>query len=128
MEPTWIDRAIAEALHHEQLREHGGQHGIRDENMLESALARPQQKWAYAPECDTSDLAAAYAFGIAKNHPFLDGNKRTAFMVAYTFLGVNRLALRASQKEVVLAMLAVAAGEMPEADLARWIRSNIVAI
>ena len=123
-EPLWIERPLAEALHHDQLRTYGGRWGIRDENLLESALARPRQRWSYEPDTDLCDLAAAYAFGIAKNHPFIDGNKRTAFAAMAVFLGLNEQPLRSDEPQAILTMLAVAAGEMEEAELAAWAREN----
>ena len=105
-EPTWLDRSIVQALHADQILEHGGSLGIRDEGLLESALARPQQKWHYEPATDLASLAAAYAFGIAKNHPFVDGNKRAALVAAYTFLAINDLELEAPEPEAVAAIRA----------------------
>ena len=123
-EPIWITRDAAEAIHHEQLRAHGGRWGIRDENMLESALARARQKWAYEGDADLSDLAAAYGFGIAKNHPFIDGNKRTAFVAMGVFLLTNGVHIRASEPEAVTVMLGVASGELAEPELAAWCRQR----
>ena len=123
-EPFWVTRDIVMGIHHEQLRAHGGRWGIRDENMLESALARPQQKWAYESDADLSDLAAAYGFGIAKNHPFIDGNKRTAFMALFSFLYANGTHLKASEPEAVEVMLGVASGELGEPELAAWCRQR----
>ncbi|MEM6326680.1 MAG: type II toxin-antitoxin system death-on-curing family toxin [Bacteroidota bacterium] len=123
-EPIWISRQAAEAIHRGQLREHGGRWGIRDENLLESALARPQQRYAYEPDSDLFDLGAAYAFGITRNHPFIDGNKRTGYMALYSFLGANGYRLNAPEPAAVITMLAVAAGEMDEAALAAWAREN----
>ena len=124
-EPTWLDRPIVEALHADQVLEHGGSLGIRDEGLLESALTRPQQKWHYEPGTDLATLAAAYAFGIAKNHPFIDGNKRAALVAAYTFLAVTDLELEAPEPEAVNAILGTADGSLSEADLASWIRSHL---
>ena len=124
-EPTWLDRPIVEALHADQLQEHGGSLGIRDEGLLESALSRPQQKWHYEPGTDLATLAAAYAFGIAKNHPFIDGNKRAALVAAYTFLAINELELEAPEPEAVTAILGTADGSLSEEDLASWIRSHL---
>ncbi len=121
-EPRWIDRTLAELLHHDQLRSYGGRWGIRDENMLESALARPQQRFAYDAGADLFDVAAAYAFGIAKNHPFVDGNKRTAFAVMTLFLVLNGRPLRAEEPDAILTMLGVASGELGEPELAAWCR------
>ncbi len=107
------------------MREHGGLIGIRDENALESALARARRRWTYEPEADLPRLAADYAFGIARNHPFRDGNKRVAFVAAVVFLGLNGLDLIAPEDEVVARMLALAAGELDEEQLASWIRSRV---
>ena len=123
-EPIWVERDLADTIHLEQLKEHGGRWGVRDENMLESALARPQQRWSDETDLDLFDLAAAYAFGIAKNHPFVDGNKRTAFMTLFTFLLVNGQRLHAPQAEAVVTMLGVADGSVSEADLAAWCRGH----
>ena len=127
-EPVWINRDAIEAIHHAQLAAHGGRWGVRDENMLESALARPRQRWAYEDGADLADLAAAYGFGLAKNHPFIDGNKRTAFMALFSFLLANGLHLRAPEPEAVAVMLGVAAGELGEAELAVWCRQRSVPI
>ncbi len=123
-EPLWITRELVEILHRDQLRNHGGRWGIRDENLLESALARPQQRLGYEPNSDLFDLGAAYAFGIAKNHPFIDGNKRTAFVSMAAFLYGNGMHLKAPEAEAVITMLAVASGAKTEADLAVWCREN----
>jgi death-on-curing protein len=125
-EPTWLDRPILEALQADQVLEHGGSLGIRDEGLLDSALARPQQKWHYEPATDPATLAAAYAFGVAKNHPFVDGNKRAALVAAYTFLAINDLDLDAPETEAVSMMLGLADGSIPEEDLASWIRSHLI--
>lgn len=116
-------RELVEAMHTEQLRLHGGAPGIRDEGMLESALARPIQKEAYG-EPDICELAAAYLFGIAKNHPFVDGNKRTAFAAADLFLVLNGLSLEVEQQEVIQFVLMVAAGEIDEAGAAAFFRDH----
>jgi len=125
-EPTWLDRPIVEALHADQILEHGGSLGIRDEGLLESALARPQQKWHYEPATDLATLAAAYAFGIAKNHPFIDGNKRAALVATYTFLAINDSELEAPEPETVNAILGTADGSLAEEDLASWIRAHLI--
>ena len=125
-EPTWLDRPIVEALHADQILEHGGSLGIRDEGLLESALTRPKQKWHYESGSDLATLAAAYAFGIAKNHPFVDGNKRAALVAAYTFLAINELELEAPEPEAVNAILGTADGSLSEEDLASWIRSHLI--
>lgn len=118
---------LIEAVHVDQIREHGGLIGIRDENGLESALARARQRWAYEPETDLARLAAAYAFGIFSSHPFRDGNKRVAFLAAVIFLGLNGLDLIAPGTEVVEKMLALASSELDEDGVATWIRSRVQA-
>ncbi|HEX5392961.1 MAG TPA: type II toxin-antitoxin system death-on-curing family toxin [Rhodocyclaceae bacterium] len=121
----WIERAVVIAAHGEQLAEHGGGSGMRDAGLLDSALARPENLAAYGvPVPDYADLAAAYGFGIARNHPFIDGNKRTAFVAVELFLVLNDYELMASDADCVLTMLALAAGEMEEAAFAAWLRSN----
>jgi len=125
-EPTWLDRAVLEVLHTDQIQEHGGSLGIRDEGLLESALARPQHKWHYDPTTDLSTLAAAYAFGIAKNHPFIDGNKRAALVTLYTFLALNGFELEAPEPEVVSVIVGTADGSLSEEVLASWIRAHLI--
>lgn len=120
-------REFVEALHAEQLRLHGGAAGVRDEGMLESALARPLQKQAYG-EPDLHELAASYLFGIAKNHPFVDGNKRTAFAAADLFLYFNGLSIEAEQQDIIQFVLMVAAGEINEAGAADFLRDHSVSI
>jgi death-on-curing protein len=115
---------MLDAIHEAQLREHGGSPGVRDEGLLESALARPQHKFADAAKPDLSTLAAAYAYGLARNHGFVDGNKRAAFMAAYTFLGLNGRDLKATEPEVVAAIDGVAASEVSETALATWFRER----
>ncbi len=122
-EPVWVLRSIVDAIHDAQLVEHGGASGVRDEGLLESALNRPINLQAYG-EADLCSLAAAYAFGITRNHPFIDGNKRTAFVVSYTFLRINGLELMADETSATKAMLALSAGEMNEAEFAEWIRNS----
>jgi len=117
-----VSRIVIDAVHSDQIREHGGLAGIRDENVLESALARARNKWGYENESDLAVLAAAYGYGIASSHPFRDGNKRIAFLAMVIFLGVNRKALEAPEAEVVSTMLAVADGRWSENDLAAWVR------
>ena len=114
-----------EATHLDQLREHGGLLGIRDENALESALARPRQRWAYEPESDLPRLAAAYAFGISSSHPFRDGNKRVALLAAAIFLALNGLDFQVSDEEAVKEMLALAAGDRTEEELTEWFRAHV---
>ena len=124
-EPRWVPRLVVEAIHLDQVREHGGLIGITDDNALESALARAQQRWTSEPKTGLPRLAAAYAFGIARNHPFRDGNKRVAFVAAATFLGLNGLDLVATEEDVVEAILALAAGDLDEEAVADWIRSRV---
>lgn len=120
----WVDAAVAEAAHNEQLAEHGGPEGVRDYNMLESAMARPLNLIAYG-DPDVADLAASYAFGIARNHPFVDGNKRTAAVVSETFLALNGYRLACDDVELVMTFLALAAGELTVEVLADWFRAHI---
>lgn len=124
-EPRWLSRVVVDAIHSDQLREHGGLPGIRDETVLESALARPRHRWAYAEERDLATLAAAYGFGLIKNHPYHDGNKRIGFLAIATFLGINGHDLNADDAEVVMEMLAVASGHVSEQALADWIRDHM---
>lgn len=116
----WLSREFIEIIHLEQLREHGGLPGIKDENALEAAIARPLHKASYGTP-DVSELAAAYLFGIARNHPFSDGNKRTAFLAAYTFLRIHDCQLVASDAEVIAFVLDVAAGNIAEEGIARFL-------
>jgi death-on-curing protein len=123
-EPTWLSRVVVDAIHNDQMREHGGLRGIRDENALESALARPQQKWHYDNATDVPMLAAAYAFGLVKNHPYRDGNKRIGFLAMVTFLGVNGYAFSATDAEVVTELLALADSTISEEAMVDWIRQH----
>ncbi len=122
-EPAWLKKEAILAIHDRLLAEHGGRAGLRDEALLDSALARPQNLLAYG-KLSLFDLAAAYACGIIKNHPFVDGNKRTGFMAAFVFLGINKIDLVASEKDVVLQTLAVAANELTEEGYASWLKAN----
>ena len=123
-EPHWFSRIVIDAIHSDQLREHGGLAGVRDENVLESALARPQQKWHYEPATDLPMLAAAYALGLVKGHPYRDGNKRIGFLAMVTFLGINGHEFDASDAEVVAEFLALADGSVSENELSDWIREH----
>jgi death on curing protein len=125
MRGVWIADSVVRAIHGAQLAEHGGIAGIRDEGLLASALARPHNLEAYGENVDTAALAAAYAFGIARNHPFLDGNKRSAFVVMELFLNLNGWVLNAEDAECISTMLALAAGDLSEKALAAWLRSHI---
>ena len=120
----WLSKAATLAFHEEQIGEHGGAFGVRDLGLLESALARPENLAAYG-DPDAADLAAAYAFGIAKNHPFVDGNKRTAAVLMETFLDLNGQELTADDASLVVVVLALAAGDMSEAELTQWLRENL---
>ncbi len=123
--PTWLTRRMLDVLHDAQLREHGGSPGVRDDGLLESALAKPQRKWAYAEVPDLAVFAAAYVFGLAKNHGYVDGNKRVAFMAAYVFLGLNGKDLDAVEPDVATTMERVADGRLAEAGLVAWFRAHI---
>ena len=123
-EPRWITLRLAIDVHAAQLALFGGPAGIRDEGLLESALGRPLNKWAYGAE-DMAELAAAYAFGIARNHPFVDGNKRAAFACMMLFLRLNGLRFAPPPAEATAAILELAAGGLDEAGLAAWIRSGL---
>ena len=123
-EPRWVPRLVIEAVHLDQLREHGGLLGVRDENALESALARARQRWVYEPESDLPRLAADYVFGICTNHPFRDGNKRISFLAAAIFMSLNGFDLVADDSEVVEMMLALASGKLDEEAIANWLRSR----
>jgi death-on-curing protein len=122
--PRWLTRVVVDAIHHDQLREHGGLPGIRDEDALESALTRPQQKWHYIDKPDLASLAAAYGFGLVRNHPYRDGNKRIGLLAIVTFLGMNGRDLVATDAEVVTEILALADGRVSEGELADWIRRH----
>lgn len=122
-EPIWLDVAEVVDMHAEQLALFGGADGIRDQGMLESALARPKNRWHYG-ETDLAVLAAAYAFGLARNHPFIDGNKRAAFHALVVFLRMNDVDFRPDPAQATAIILSLAAGEVSEESLTRWIRDN----
>lgn len=124
-EPVWIDERDALTLHDRLLALHGGAEGLRDEPLLKSALARPQQHRAYAASPDQFDLAAAYTAGIVRNHPFVDGNKRTGFIVGILFLELNGHRLTASEEDAVQAVLELAAGKLDEAGYSAFLRGNV---
>ena len=123
MDWVWDERDVAMSAHREQLVEHGGGDGVRDAGLLESAMARPQNLAAYG-EADAAAVAAAYAFGIARNHPFIDGNKRTAAVVSETFLILNGYSLDTTNPEIAATFLDLAAGELTEEELAAWFRER----
>jgi death-on-curing protein len=123
-EPRWVSRAVVDAIHADQISQHGGAVGVRDEMALFSALDRAPNRWHLAPHSELAELAAAYAVGIARNHPFVDGNKRTAFQTMFVFLGLNGLRIVAPQPEIVTLFRDVAAGSVDEAALSEWLRSR----
>ncbi|WP_031304850.1 type II toxin-antitoxin system death-on-curing family toxin [Sphingobium quisquiliarum] len=120
----WVTAEVASAAHAEQVAEHGGDDGMRDHGLLDSAMTRPVNLAGYG-EPDVADLSAGYAFGIARNHPFVDGNKRTAAVVSETFLMLNGYALAATDAELVVAFVALAGGELSEVEMADWFRQHI---
>lgn len=122
-EPVWLSTDIVKAVDSQQIAQHGGADGVRDDGLLESALARPRQKRAYG-DPTIPEMAAAYAFGIARNHPFVDGNKRTALMAAYVFLRLNGFVLDAPEVDAAVTFRALAAGEIDENQLADWLKAN----
>ncbi len=126
-ESKWLDRAAVQVMHDEQLVEHGGSLGLRDAGVLESALARPRNAWSYG-ETDPVALGALYAAGVMRNHPFVDGNKRTGFLAAYSFLYVNGLEIVAEEAEVIVQCLALASAEIDEDEFAAWLRDNVRAV
>ncbi|MGN6329881.1 MAG: type II toxin-antitoxin system death-on-curing family toxin [Rhodanobacter sp.] len=122
----WIEKTLAIAIHERQLAEHGGNTGVRDESLLDSALARPRQRHAYGdPPPDLADLAASLAFGLARNHPFIDGNKRTAAVACETFIMLNGGTIDAGDLELYPRYVALAEGTLPEADFADWLRKHV---
>ena len=127
VEPTWVERVVIDAVHLDQLREHGGLPGIRDENALESALARPQHRWHYGRASDLATLAAAYGWGLTTSHSYRDGNKRIGFLAMAIFVELNGWRLEAPEAEVVQVMLGVADHRLTERDLAAWVRAHLVA-
>jgi death-on-curing protein len=125
-EPRWISKKAVLGMHSAQLAEHGGSDGIRDETLLDSALAKPQNVFAYADQPDIFRLAASYAFGIARNHAFVDGNKRTALVVSITFLNRNGCDIEASKEEIYFTFLHLADGSLSEEELAAWFTKHAV--
>ena len=126
-EPIWLSRQILMLLHGEALAEHGGLDGVRDLGLLDSALSRPANRLAYEGERDLCRLAAAYAAGIVRNHPFADGNKRAAFIAAVMFLELNGVSVALDEGEAIVATLDLAAGDLPEEGFAAWLRDNTAA-
>jgi death-on-curing protein len=125
---VWLTRSIVEAIHFSQIREHGGQYGLRYLNLLESALARPINRLSYEQESDIVILAATYGYGLAKNHCFIDGNKRVSFMAMFTYLSLNGYEIEATEPEVVDLMLGVADSSVSEDELITWLRKHITHI
>jgi death-on-curing protein len=125
-EPRWLSDTVVLTVHADQIREHGGSLGLRDRGLLDSALGRPRNRFAYESGSDLFDLSASYGFGIAQNHPFIDGNKRVAFQAMYVFLGLNGWRIEAPEEEVVALMLAVASGDLEEPELASWLRDHAI--
>jgi len=126
VEPIWIRRDVVLAIHLRQISEHGGEPGVRDEGLLDSALARPKNLYAYAEDStDLPALAASYTFGIVKNHPFLDGNKRVGYVVGRAFLRLNGADVEATQSEKVSIIWQLAAGEITEVELTEWVRKHL---
>ncbi len=125
-EPRWLSRVVVDAVHFDQLREHGGHRLIRDENALESALARGRNRWEYARSSDLARLAAAYGFGIVTSHPYRDGNKRIGFLAMVIFLGFNGRRFSAPESDVVTTMVALADRRLSEDQLAEWLRDYVV--
>jgi death-on-curing protein len=123
-EPTWLTRQIVELIHFEQLAEHGGRRGIRDENALESAIARPRHLCSYKPDASLTELAASLCIGLVQGHPFVDGNKRTGFLATYAFLAINGLELTATEDNAASTIEAVASGSLDEDELAAWLAAH----
>jgi death on curing protein len=127
-EPRWLWRAVVDAMHRELIAEHGGLYGVRDEGMIESALSRPRNRWLYeGGDADLALLAAGYGFGLARNHGYLDGNKRIALAAMHMFAWINGFEIEAEEPDEVATMLGVADGSLSESDLAVWIRPLLVA-
>ena len=124
-EPRWVSRIVLDAVHIDQLREHGGLPGVRDENALESALARARNKWEYSEGLDLADLAAACGFGISSSHPYRDGNQRVAFLAMVIFLGLNGKQLETTETDVVTTILSLADNRLSEKKLAQWVRDRM---
>lgn len=124
-EPVWLDRLIVEAIHFDQIQLHGGLPGIRDENALESALARPRHRLAYEGGSGLNELAAAYGYALTTSHPFNDGNKRLGFLAMYVFLGLNGREIVAEETEVVELMIAIAGGRRSEAEIVDWLSNHV---
>lgn len=127
-EPTWLSPLVVELIHNDQVERHGGHPGLRDRGLLESALARPRHVLAYGDDPDLADLAAAHASALVRDHPFVDGNKRTALMAAYTFLRTNGYDLDAPEPEAVAVVVDLSAGELSEEAFAAWLREHMTPV
>ena len=127
-EPKWLNKKVAEAIHLDQIKQHGGSLGIRDVGLLESALDKPKNTRHYKPNSTLFEIASSLGVGIAKNHPFIDGNKRTSFLLMYVFLATNGFTIETSENEVVKVMLGVAEGSLKETELAIWLEKNSIPI
>lgn len=123
-QPEWLKLEVALAVHQMLLAEHGGSHGVRDQKLPESALSRPQQKYAYDSGCSLYDLAAALSFGVAKNHPFVDGNKRVALTLGVVFLEINGIEITAPESNAAVTFEGLAGGQVSEQELSQWYQSN----
>ncbi|HTE65512.1 MAG TPA: type II toxin-antitoxin system death-on-curing family toxin [Candidatus Binatia bacterium] len=123
-EPRWLTRPIVELIHFEQLAEHGGRRGIRDENLLESAIGRPRHLWSYKSDASLTELAASLCIGLVRDHPFVDGNKRTGFLATYAFLSINGFELTATEDEAASTIDGVASGTFSESELATWLAAH----
>jgi death-on-curing protein len=123
-QPSWLSRIVLDAVHADQIREHGGLAGVRDENALESALARPRNRFEYEAAVDVPALAAVYCFGLVRSHPYRDGNKRVGFLALATFLGLNGFTLEATDEEIVTLVVALAADQVDEQALVEWVRAR----
>lgn len=123
-EPHWLDATFTHLLHRESLQQHGGSDGVRDHGLLESALGRPQHRYVYTPDVTLADLAASYGFGIVRNHPFIDGNKRTGLLAIRAFLYLNGWILDPDQEDAIAVIVSLASGEVDEDQLAAWIIAN----
>ncbi len=125
IEPRWLALVHVLAIHSDQIKTHGGSPGLRDRGLLESTLERPRARLHYDHDADLPALAAAYGFGLANNHPFVDGNKRVSFQAMYLFLGLNGFRIEAPEEEVAALILSLAAGQLEESELAAWLRQHI---
>jgi death-on-curing protein len=123
-EPRWLGRLAVDEAHFRSIRDHGGAHGLRDEGALEAALARPRHRWRYEPDARLADLAAAYAFGLARDHPYVDGNKRIALVALVGFLDLNGVSMTATNADALLVMRRLGDGRITEAELADWIDAH----